>query len=71
MLLEIAYDATHPPHTNMRPKAGVGEINKGLSGKYYLTMYLDKGKKRISVGPIITNPKSVVAITNFMSSCWR
>ena len=45
MLLEIAYDATHPPGTNMRTKTDIGETNKGLSGKYSLTMYLDKEKR--------------------------
>ena len=71
MLLEIAYDTTHPPRKYMHTKANVGETKKGLFGKYYLTMYLDKAKKRISVGRVIKKQKNVVATVNFMSSCWR
>ena len=45
MLLEIAYDATHPSGMNILTKVEDKKTNKGLSGKYSLSIYFDKEVK--------------------------
>ena len=50
MLLEIVYDAIHRNGMNSNTKVNNRKNNKGLSGKYALTIYFDKEKRGFLLG---------------------
>ena len=68
MLLEIAYDATHPDGMNSDKKVNHGKITIGFLASMLLQYPWTKTKKMTYVGLVITSQKKVLAITSCTNS---